>query len=74
MVFEKFLQNKIIVDISDSEGNVINFQNEINEVFRIIKENKDELYEDLRGEYLFNLEKSKLENSKKKKKKENIKD
>lgn len=59
MVFEKFLQNKIIVDISDSEGTVINFQDEINEVIRIIKENKDELYEDLREEYIFNLEKSK---------------
>ena len=55
MVFEKFLQNKI----SDSEGTVINFQDEINEVIRIIKENKDELFEDLREEYIFNLEKSK---------------
>ena len=59
LVFEKFLQDKVVVDISDSEGTVINFQDEINEVFRIIKENKDELYEDLRGEYIFNLEKSK---------------
>ena len=74
LVFEKFLQDKVVVEITDSEGNIINFQEEINEVFRVIKGNKDELYEDLKGEYLFNLEKSKLETSKKKKKKENIKD
>ena len=56
-VLEKFLQDKVVVEITDSEGNIINFQEEINEVFRVIKENKDELYEDLKGEYLFNLEK-----------------
>jgi hypothetical protein len=50
-VFEKFLQNKVVVEISDSEGTIINFQEHVNELFRLLKENKKELYEDLRGKY-----------------------
>ncbi|MFX1592370.1 MAG: hypothetical protein ACFFB6_13540 [Promethearchaeota archaeon] len=47
-VFEKFLQNKVIVEIKDSEGKKINFQEEINEIFDLIRRNKEELFEDLK--------------------------
>lgn len=52
LVFEKFLQNKAILEISDAEGKKINFQEDLQEVFKLLKDNKKELYEDLKGEYL----------------------
>ncbi|MFW9900828.1 MAG: hypothetical protein ACFFDY_06030 [Candidatus Thorarchaeota archaeon] len=52
LVFEKFLQNKVILEIADAEGNRINFQEEIEEIFNLLKDNKGELYKDLKGEYL----------------------
>ena len=52
LVFEKFLQNKVIINITDSEGNKINFQEDIKEIFTLLKENKNELYEDLKGKYI----------------------
>jgi len=52
LVFEKFLQNKVILEITDAEGNRINFQEEIEEIFNLLKDNKEELYKDLKGEYL----------------------
>jgi len=52
LVFEKFLQNKVILEISDVEGKKINFQEDLQEVFKLLKDNKKELYEDLKGEYL----------------------
>ena len=52
LVFEKFLQNKVIIEITDSQGNEINFNEVIEEVFKLIKDNKKELYEDLKGAYL----------------------
>ena len=47
LVFEKFLQNKVILEISDAEGHKISFQEDINEIFDIIRKNKEELLEDL---------------------------
>jgi len=55
LVFEKFLQNKAILEIPDAEGKKINFQEDLQEVFKILKDNKKELYEDLKGEYLADL-------------------
>ncbi len=55
LVFEKFLQNKIILEISDAEGKKINFQEDLQEIFKLLKDNKKELYEDLKGEYLVDL-------------------
>ncbi|MFX1570850.1 MAG: hypothetical protein ACFFCV_21130 [Promethearchaeota archaeon] len=52
LVFEKFLQNKVILEINDAEGNKINFQDEIEEIFKLLRENKEELYQDLKGNYL----------------------
>jgi len=55
LVFEKFLQNKVILEISDAEGKKISFQEELREIFKLLKDNKKELYEDLKGEYLVDL-------------------
>jgi len=49
LVFEKFLQNKVIVEIIDHNGNKTNFQEEINEIFQLLKENKEQLFADLKG-------------------------
>jgi len=51
LVFEKFLQNKVIVEITDSEGKNINFQEDIEEIFKLLKDNKKELYEDIKGQF-----------------------
>lgn len=59
LVFKKFLQDKVIIEIPDVEGNPINFQEEIQEIFQLLRENNEELYIDLKGEYKPELEKSK---------------
>ncbi len=59
LVFKKFLQDKVIIEIPDVEGNPINFQEEIQEIFHLLRENNEELYIDLKGEYKPELEKSK---------------
>ncbi len=51
LVFEKFLQNKVIVEITDSEGKEMNFQEDIEEIFKLLKNNKKELYEDIKGQF-----------------------
>jgi len=55
LVFEKFLQNKAIIEISDSEGSKINFKEDIKDIFKLLKNNKKELYEDLRGKYFADM-------------------
>ena len=49
LVFEKFLQDKIQDEIIDSDGKKTNFQDDIQEIFNLLRENKDELYADLKG-------------------------
>jgi hypothetical protein len=49
LVFEKFLQEKVIDKILSKEGIEISFQNEINSIFRLIKKNKNLLLDDLEG-------------------------
>ena len=51
LVFKKFLRNKVIIEITDSEGKKINFQKDIEEIFKLLKDNKNELYEDIKGDY-----------------------
>jgi len=48
LVFEKFLQNKVVVEMKDSEGKSIIFQEEIDEVFELVRNNKEELFKDLK--------------------------
>jgi hypothetical protein len=55
LVFKKFLQNKVIIEITDSEGKKINFQKDIEEVFKLLKDNKNDLYEDIKGDYTSNF-------------------
>ena len=54
LVFEKFLQNKVLLEITDDEGIKIDFQEEIEEIFKLLRDNQEELYKDLKGEYLDN--------------------
>jgi hypothetical protein len=56
-VYEKFLQDKVIAEISNVNGEIINFHNDIDEIFELLRANIEELYEDLKGEYTANLEK-----------------
>jgi hypothetical protein len=51
LVFQKFLQQKAIVKIKDKKGNTINFKDDIEEIFQIIRDNKTDLFKDLRNTY-----------------------
>lgn len=57
MVFENFILDKIGSEIVNKKGIKISFLNEIQQIFTLLKKNKKELYSDLRGEYLTNLDK-----------------
>ena len=59
LVFEKFLLEKIGSELVNDKGNKISFSNEIQQIFNLLKKNRKELYSDLRGEYLTNLDKKK---------------
>ncbi len=59
LVFENFLLEKIGPEIVNNKGIKISFFNEIQQIFNLLKKNKKELYSDLRGEYLTNLDKKK---------------
>lgn len=65
LVFTKFLQNKVIYKFINDKGEEINFKEDINELFQILRENKQHLYNDLKGSYLLNLEKTNNKNKKK---------
>ena len=65
LVFNKFLESKVIIEYIDNDDNVINFQKEIDEIFQLLRENKYEFYEDLKGMYLLNSENNDIENKKK---------
>ncbi|MDX1799062.1 MAG: hypothetical protein R3255_10470 [Candidatus Lokiarchaeia archaeon] len=62
LVFKKFLQNKVIIEITDSEGKKVNFQKEVEEIFKLLKDNKKELYEDIKGNYNEDLENEYMKN------------
>ena len=64
LVFKKFLESKVIVEYIENDDNIINFQKEVDENFQLLRENKHEFYEDLKGMYLLNSEKNDLENKK----------
>lgn len=59
LIFDKFLQEKVKTQIVNNIGKEINFQNEIHQIFDLLKKNKRELYSDLRGEYLIRLDNKK---------------
>lgn len=64
LIFKKFLESKVIVEYIDNDDNVINFQKEIDEIFQLLRENKYDFYEDLKGMYLLNSENNDIENKK----------
>ena len=64
LVFKKFLELKVIIKYIENDDNIINFQKEVDEIFQLLRENKHEFYEDLKGMYLLNSEKNDLENKK----------
>jgi len=64
LVFEKFLEDKVVIEFSDRSGKTINFQNELDELFQLLRENKQELYNDLKGNYLLSLESKENSNEK----------
>ncbi len=49
LVFEKFLEDKIPFSITDSEGKEVNFKEELNEIFHLIRRNKQELLYDIKS-------------------------
>ena len=55
LVFDKFLKEKVNTQLVNNKGKEINFQNEIYQIFDLLKKNKRELYSDLRGKYLTRL-------------------
>lgn len=57
LVFENFLREKVGPEIVNSEGIKISFLRDIQQIFDLLKKNKNELFSDLRGEYLTNLDK-----------------
>jgi len=59
LVFENFLIEKIGPEIVNNKGIKISFLSDIQQIFDLLKKNKDELLSDLRGEYLPNLDKKK---------------
>ena len=59
LIFDKFLQEKVKTHIVNNKGKKINFHIEIHQIFDLLKENKRELYSDLRGEYLTRLDNKK---------------
>jgi len=59
LVFDKFLKEKVKTQLVNNEGKEINFQNEIYQIFDLLKNNKRELYSDLRGKYLTRLDNKK---------------
>ncbi len=46
--FKFYIQKKVILEIFNDTSKRINFQKEINEIFQLLRENKHELYEDLK--------------------------
>ena len=62
LVFEKFLEEKAVIEFSNKNGYVLNFKNEINDIFQQLRDNQQELINDLKGNYLINLENNEKNN------------
>ena len=57
LVLKKFLENEIIFEFLDKNGNTINYQLVIKQIFQLLRENQRELYEDLKSVHNLSLEK-----------------
>ncbi len=49
LVFESFLKKKAVIKITDLEGNKVDFNSELKEIFHLLRENKEKLLNDLFG-------------------------
>ena len=49
LVLEKFLEKKITFIITDSEGKEVNFKEELNDIFQLIRRDKPELLYDIKS-------------------------
>lgn len=49
LVFQEFLTRKVVIDFTDKDGRIINFKKELNEIFDLLMNNKEELFIDLKG-------------------------
>ena len=58
LVLKKFLENEIIFEFLDKNGNTINYQLVIKQIFQLLRENQRELYEDLKSVHNLSLEKN----------------
>jgi len=52
LIFKKFLQEKVTVEINKDNRNKINFQKEIQSIFDLFRNHKDQLLTDLEGDYI----------------------
>ncbi len=64
LIFQKYLEEKVVIEFYDSSGKIINFQHEVEEIFELLREYKQELYDDLKGSYLLSLETKENSNEK----------
>ena len=48
LLFKKFLEDKVIIEFSH-KNEIFNFSKEIEEIFQLLRENIQELYDDLEG-------------------------
>lgn len=49
LVFKRFLQKKAVIEICDLKGNKVKFNKLVEEIFQLLRENKEELLQDLFG-------------------------
>ena len=47
-IFEAYLREKVPVAIKDDNNNIVNFSQELKEIFQLLREHKTEFYGDLR--------------------------
>ncbi|MFX1338065.1 MAG: hypothetical protein ACFFDK_05610 [Promethearchaeota archaeon] len=52
------------IEYYDTSGNKVNFQNELEEIFKFLREYKQELLDDLKGNYLLSLKNKENNNEK----------
>ncbi|TXT63808.1 MAG: hypothetical protein BAJALOKI3v1_310037 [Promethearchaeota archaeon] len=47
LVFQRFLENKVVSEISFNNSKLVSFKKEIVEIFELIRKHRNELYTDL---------------------------
>jgi hypothetical protein len=52
MVFNEFLRIKVYSSFTNEMGGCVNFQGELDEIFTLLKNNKEELLRDIKGDPL----------------------